>query len=135
MHGALPFTHKHRAGLGAPTVGQRDHGPALPGHAVQRLQSRPIEPTECVLLQPVGQSAVQERLGQSVGSRSPERAPPALTQAGEIERGQPLQAREQRWIRPGRRRDLGLPPEKWSSLRYGSWPCGGLFDVEEAAQA
>ena len=29
----------------------------------------------------------------------------------------------------------GLPPEKWSSLRYGFLPCGGLIDVEEAAQA
>jgi hypothetical protein len=28
----------------------------------------------------------------------------------------------------------GLPPEKWSSLRYGSEPCGGSFDVEEEAQ-
>ena len=25
----------------------------------------------------------------------------------------------------------GLPPEKWSSLGYGSEPCGGLFHVEE----
>jgi hypothetical protein len=32
-------------------------------------------------------------------------------------------------------RVAGLPPEKWSSLRYGFWPCGGLIDVEEAAQA
>ena len=29
----------------------------------------------------------------------------------------------------------GLPPAKWSSVRYGSEPCGGLLDVEEAAQA
>ena len=27
----------------------------------------------------------------------------------------------------------GLPPEKWSSLRYGFGPCGGRIDVEEAA--
>lgn len=26
----------------------------------------------------------------------------------------------------------GPPPDKWSSLRYGLKPCGGLFDVEEA---
>jgi transposase-like protein len=31
-----------------------------------------------------------------------------------------------RWV-------LGLPPEKWSSLRYGFGPCGGRIDVEEAA--
>ena len=30
---------------------------------------------------------------------------------------------------------LGLPPEKWSSLRYGFGPCGGQTDVEEKAQA
>ena len=30
---------------------------------------------------------------------------------------------------------VGLPPEKWSSVRYGFEPCGGLIDVEEAAQA
>jgi hypothetical protein len=29
----------------------------------------------------------------------------------------------------------GLPAEKWSSLRYGFEPCGGLLDVEEEAQA
>jgi len=27
--------------------------------------------------------------------------------------------------------DAGLPPWKWSSLRYGFWPCGGLNDAEE----
>jgi hypothetical protein len=32
-------------------------------------------------------------------------------------------------------RGAGLPPEKWSSLRYGSEPFGGRIDVEEAAQA
>ncbi|MFC3694314.1 hypothetical protein [Chenggangzhangella methanolivorans] len=26
---------------------------------------------------------------------------------------------------------IGLPPEKWSSLMYGFWPCGGLNDAEE----
>ena len=30
---------------------------------------------------------------------------------------------------------LGLPPEKWSSVRYGFWPFGGQMDVEEASQA
>jgi imidazolonepropionase-like amidohydrolase len=29
--------------------------------------------------------------------------------------------------------EVGLPPEKWSSLRYGFGPCGGRIDVEEAA--
>ncbi len=29
----------------------------------------------------------------------------------------------------------GLPPEKWSSLRYGCKPGGGLYDVEEEAHA
>jgi molecular chaperone DnaK len=29
----------------------------------------------------------------------------------------------------------GLPPEKWSSLRYSFWPCGGLNDAEEEARA
>ena len=33
------------------------------------------------------------------------------------------------------RPSLGLPPEKWSSLRYGFGPCGGQTDVEEKAQA
>ena len=32
-------------------------------------------------------------------------------------------------------RPIGLPPEKWSSLRYGFGPCGGQTDVEEKAQA
>jgi hypothetical protein len=32
-------------------------------------------------------------------------------------------------------RQLGLPPEKWSSLMYGFEPRGGLIDVEEASQA
>ena len=25
----------------------------------------------------------------------------------------------------------GLPPEKWSSLKYGLWPDGGLKNAEE----
>ena len=25
----------------------------------------------------------------------------------------------------------GLPPEKWSSLMYGSWPDGGLKNAKE----
>ena len=29
---------------------------------------------------------------------------------------------------------FGLPPEKWSSLRYGFWPCGGLQNAEEEAR-
>jgi hypothetical protein len=28
--------------------------------------------------------------------------------------------------------DLGLPPEKWSSLMYGLWPDGGLKNAKEA---
>ena len=27
--------------------------------------------------------------------------------------------------------DLGLPPEKWSSLMYGLWPDGGLKNAKE----
>ena len=27
----------------------------------------------------------------------------------------------------------GLPPEKWSSLRYGFWPFGGRSDAEKGA--
>ncbi|PZQ17256.1 MAG: hypothetical protein DI565_07790 [Ancylobacter novellus] len=30
--------------------------------------------------------------------------------------------------------EVGLPPEKWSSLRYGFWPFGGLNDAEEEAR-
>jgi hypothetical protein len=29
--------------------------------------------------------------------------------------------------------NTGLPPEKWSSLRYGFEPGGGFEDVEEEA--
>jgi hypothetical protein len=28
----------------------------------------------------------------------------------------------------------GLPPEKWSSLKYGLWPDGGLRNAEEETQ-
>jgi hypothetical protein len=28
----------------------------------------------------------------------------------------------------------GLPPEKWSSLKYGLWPDGGLKNAEEETQ-
>ena len=28
---------------------------------------------------------------------------------------------------------IGLPPEKWSSLRYGFAPCGGCLDASEEA--
>lgn len=28
--------------------------------------------------------------------------------------------------------DIGLPPEKWSSLMYGLWPDGGLKNGKEA---
>jgi hypothetical protein len=30
--------------------------------------------------------------------------------------------------------DVGLPPEKWSSLKYGLWPEGGLRNAEEETQ-
>jgi hypothetical protein len=36
---------------------------------------------------------------------------------------------------PTLRRHDGLSPEKWSSLRYGFAPCGGLGDVGEEAYA
>jgi len=29
---------------------------------------------------------------------------------------------------------IGLPPEKWSSLKYGLWPDGGLRNAEEETQ-
>ena len=29
--------------------------------------------------------------------------------------------------------DGGLPPKKWSSLRYGFWPFGGRSDAEKGA--
>jgi hypothetical protein len=28
-------------------------------------------------------------------------------------------------------RDIGLPPEKWSSLMYGLWPDGGLKNAKD----
>src|SRR5450631_742352 len=41
-------------------------------------------------------------------------------------------------IRPASRRRsrlaLGLPPEKWSSLKYGLWPDGGLSNAKEETQ-
>ena len=30
--------------------------------------------------------------------------------------------------------DVGLPPEKWSSLKYGLWPDGGLKNAEKETQ-
>ena len=30
--------------------------------------------------------------------------------------------------------DPGLPPEKWSSLKYGLWPDGGLRNAEKETQ-
>jgi hypothetical protein len=29
-------------------------------------------------------------------------------------------------------KEIGLPPEKWSSLMYGLWPDGGLKNGKEA---
>jgi hypothetical protein len=34
----------------------------------------------------------------------------------------------------GAGQSTGLPPEKWSSLKYGLWPDGGLRNAEEETQ-
>ena len=36
-----------------------------------------------------------------------------------------------RFAKSNAKGDIGLPPEKWSSLMYGLWPDGGLKDAEE----
>jgi hypothetical protein len=37
-------------------------------------------------------------------------------------------------VRTGSASIVGLPPEKWSSLKYGLWPDGGLRNAEEETQ-